>query len=137
MQIYTLITCQYFADSHNVGTFPSDTPGLLTGSAGTAASGNIAVLQLKVDSQQQIIEAKFKAYGSTAIIAACAWVTQWLQGRSLIDAQNIQHTDIMDALQLPAAKAHCALLVKDALQTAIDNSKATANPIGMLLPSPQ
>lgn len=109
----------YFNATKNIGTFPITEKNIATGKAGNITGGDVVQLQIKFNEQGIVDGARFKAYGSAATIAICAWLTEWLEGKNLSQIQELNHTMIMAALELPATKAHCALLVMDALSQTI------------------
>lgn len=116
---YSPIILEHFNQPRNVGFLDPQTHEVGTGRMGTLVSGDVIRLQVKINGQQIIAEAKFKAQASVAIIAACSWVTEWLLGKSLAAAAQLQSSDIVTALNLPPLKIHCALLVADAVNAAI------------------
>lgn len=111
----------YFHRQDHIGCFDKDAPNILTGTAGTPRSGDVVTLSIQIDpTTQTIIDAKFKAHGSVATIAACALATERLKGLSLNDAKTqITATTLLEKLQLPRTKRHTTLLVEDALTHAL------------------
>jgi nitrogen fixation NifU-like protein len=89
---------------------------------GAPACGDVMKLQIKVDNDV-ITDAKFKTYGCGSAIASSSLVTELLKGKTLIEAQNIKNTDIVEELALPPVKIHCSVLAEDAIKAAIINFK--------------
>jgi nitrogen fixation NifU-like protein len=90
---------------------------------GAPACGDVMKLQIKVDAQGIIEDAKFKTYGCGSAIASSSLVTEWLKGKSLDQAGAIKNSDIADELALPPVKIHCSVLAEDAIKAAIDDLK--------------
>jgi nitrogen fixation NifU-like protein len=116
---YSPTVLKHFNNPCNVGWLDPQAQEVGTGKVGTVASGDVIRLQLKIEKRHIIAEAKFKAQAAVAIIAACSWVTEWLLGKSLTTATQLQSSDIVTALNLPPLKIHSALLVVDAVKAAI------------------
>jgi NifU-like protein involved in Fe-S cluster formation len=114
----------YFSQQTHVGRFPQDTPLVLTGTAGTAHTGDMVVLQVKIDAHQHIIDAKFKAHGSVATIAACALAAEMLPGLSLSTAhKHINAQILLKKLDLPQIKLHSTLIVEDTINQIISQTQ--------------
>lgn len=104
----------------NVGTLDKDDPNVGTGLVGAPACGDVMRLQIKVDpATQLIIDAKFKTFGCGSAIAASSLATEWLKGKSLEEAEQIQNSQIVEELCLPPVKIHCSVLAEDAIKSAI------------------
>lgn len=108
-----------FDNPQHIGVYPIDDNDVLTGSAGTLASGDIVQIQLKIINQGVVEDCVFKCYGCPATIAASDWVCGWLKGKTLIQADKLQALDVIAALDISDKKAHCALLVIHALEKAV------------------
>jgi NifU-like protein involved in Fe-S cluster formation len=116
---YNPTILEHFNFPQNVGCLNSKAMEIGTGVAGTRTSGDVIQLQVKISEQQIIVDTKFKAQAAVTIVAACSWITAWLQGKSLLAVAQLQSNDIVAALNLPPVKIHSALLVMDAVKAAI------------------
>jgi nitrogen fixation NifU-like protein len=103
-------------DSNNVGT----------GMVGAPACGDVMRLQIKVDDDGVIEDAKFKTYGCGSAIASSSLLTEWVKGKTLDEAQQIKNTEIVEELELPPVKIHCSVLAEDAIKAAINDLKSKA-----------
>ncbi|MGO3130713.1 MAG: iron-sulfur cluster assembly scaffold protein [Alcaligenes sp.] len=117
--IYSDAVMEHFLHPCHVGVMNSSDADVGTGEAGSHDTGALIRIQLKVSEQGQIQNSCFKAYGCGCTIAAASFATQWLQDRSLEQAAQFSSTDVQQALSLPPVKVHCALLVQEAVQSAI------------------
>ncbi len=90
---------------------------------GAPACGDVMKLQIKVNEQGVIEDAKFKTYGCGSAIASSSLVTEWVKGKTLDEAQQIKNTDIAQELALPPVKIHCSILAEDAIKAAIADYK--------------
>jgi nitrogen fixation NifU-like protein len=106
-----------------VGSFAKDDPTVATGMVGAPACGDVMKLQIKVNEQGIIEDAKFKTYGCGSAIASSSLVTEWVKGKSLDEASQIKNTDIAQELALPPVKIHCSILAEDAIKAAIADYK--------------
>jgi nitrogen fixation NifU-like protein len=95
-----------------------------TGMVGAPACGDVMRLQIKVNDQGVIEDAKFKTYGCGSAIASSSLLTEWVKGRTLEDAAQIKNTDIAEELALPPVKIHCSVLAEDAIKAAINDFKS-------------
>jgi nitrogen fixation protein NifU and related proteins len=102
----------------NVGKFDDNDNSVGTGMVGAPVCGDVMGLQIMVDANGIIEDAKFKAYGCGSAIASSSLLTEWVKGRSLEEATLIKNQDIADELSLPPVKIHCSVLAKDAIQAA-------------------
>ena len=102
-------------------------PNVGTGLVGAPACGDVMKLQIKVNDQGIIEDAKFKTYGCGSAIASSSLVTEWLKGKDLDEAQAIKNSDIATELALPPVKIHCSVLAEDAIKSAIANYKEKNN----------
>jgi nitrogen fixation NifU-like protein len=122
---------KHFENPHNVGGFNENSCDVGTAMVEEPISGDVLKLQIKVNHQGIIAEAKFKAQGGVPIIASGSWLTQWLNGRRLAEAGKIHNTQIAEALALPPVKVHCAVLAEEAVKAAIaDYAVKQANGAG-------
>ena len=94
-----------------------------TGMVGAPACGDVMRLQIRVNNENIIEDAKFKTYGCGSAIASSSLLTEWVKGRSLDTALDIKNTEIAEELSLPPVKIHCSVLAEDAIKTAIGDYK--------------
>ena len=111
----------HYENPRNVGRFSDEDSDIGTGMVGAPACGDVMRLQIKVDDNGIIQDAKFKTYGCGSAIASSSLLTEWVKGRSLEDAESITNTDIAGELALPPVKIHCSVLAEDAIKAAINN----------------
>lgn len=114
----------HYENPRNVGSFDKNDPNVATGMVGAPACGDVMKLQLKIDDNGVIEDAKFKTYGCGSAIASSSLVTEWVKGKSIEDAQKISNTEISEELALPPVKIHCSILAEDAIKAAIEDYKA-------------
>ena len=120
----------HYHNPRNVGTLDPNSSQVGTGMVGSPACGDVIKLQILVDEDGKIKDVKFKAFGCGAAIASSSWVTEWLKGKTLTQAQSIDNAVIANDLALPPIKAHCSVLAKQALFAAIkDYEKKKNNPL--------
>lgn len=117
----------HYENPRNVGSFDKNDPSVGSGMVGAPACGDVMRLQIKVNKEGVIEDAKFKTYGCGSAIASSSLVTEWIKGKTLDDAQTIKNTDIADELALPPVKIHCSILAEDAIKAAIDDYKTKNN----------
>lgn len=120
---YSEKVVDHYENPRNVGSFDQNDPNVGSGMVGAPACGDVMRLQIKVNDDGIIEDAKFKTYGCGSAIASSSLVTEWIKGKSLDEAQAIKNTDIAKELELPPVKIHCSLLAEDAIKAAIDNYK--------------
>ena len=120
---YSKKVIDHYENPRNVGSFAKDDPSIATGMVGAPACGDVMKLQIKVNEQGIIEDAKFKTYGCGSAIASSSLVTEWVKGKSLDEAQQIKNTDIAHELALPPVKIHCSILAEDAIKAAIADYK--------------
>ena len=108
----------------NVGAFDKGDDAIGTGMVGAPACGDVMKLQIKVNEQGLIEDAKFKTYGCGSAIASSSLVTEWVKGKSLDEALSIKNTQIAEELALPPVKIHCSILAEDAIKAAVADYKA-------------
>ena len=117
---YSEKVLDHYENPRNVGVIEDDlTVG--TGMVGAPACGDVMKLQIKVNAEGIIEDAKFKTYGCGSAIASSSLVTEWVKGKSLDEAAEIKNTHIAEELALPPVKIHCSVLAEDAIAAAIDN----------------
>jgi nitrogen fixation NifU-like protein len=109
----------HYENPRNVGSFPKDEEGIGTGMVGAPACGDVMKLQIKVDEDGIIRDARFKTYGCGSAIASSSLVTEWVKGMHIDDASNLKNSQIAEELALPPVKIHCSILAEDAIKAAI------------------
>ena len=113
----------HYENPRNVGKWDPDTDGVGTGMVGAPACGDVMRLQIKVNENGIIEDAKFKTYGCGSAIASSSLLTEWVKGMSLEDATKIKNTELANELALPPVKIHCSVLAEDAIKAAIQDYK--------------
>ena len=111
----------HYENPRNVGKFDEDEDDIGTGMVGAPACGDVMRLQIKVNDDGIIEDARFKTYGCGSAIASSSLLTEWVKGKSLDEAGDIRNTDIADELCLPPVKIHCSVLAEDAIKAAIND----------------
>ena len=111
----------HYENPRNVGSFDKGDEGVGTGMVGAPACGDVMKLQIKVNEQGVIEDARFKTYGCGSAIASSSLVTEWVKGKTLDEAGTIKNTQIAEELALPPVKIHCSILAEDAIKAAIDD----------------
>lgn len=117
----------HYENPRNVGSFDKSDGGVGTGMVGAPACGDVMKLQIKVNEQGIIEDAKFKTYGCGSAIASSSLVTEWVKGKTLDQALDIKNTQIAEELALPPVKIHCSILAEDAIKAAVADYKAKHN----------
>ena len=121
---YSEKVIDHYENPRNVGSFDKNDPSVATGMVGAPACGDVMKLQLKIDEQGIIEDAKFKTYGCGSAIASSSLVTEWVKGKSIDEAGEISNTTIAEELALPPVKIHCSILAEDAIKAAIEDYKS-------------
>ena len=114
----------HYENPRNVGSFEKGDESVGTGMVGAPACGDVMKLQIKVNDQGLIEDAKFKTYGCGSAIASSSLVTEWVKGKTLDEATTIKNTHIAQELSLPPVKIHCSILAEDAIKAAVADYKA-------------
>lgn len=109
----------HYENPRNVGSFDKNDTHIGTGMVGAPACGDVMKLQIKVNEQGVIEDAKFKTYGCGSAIASSSLLTEWVKGKTLEEAGQIKNTQIAEELALPPVKIHCSVLAEDAIKAAI------------------
>jgi nitrogen fixation NifU-like protein len=117
---YSEKVLDHYENPRNVGVIDDDM-SVGTGMVGAPACGDVMKLQIKVNNEGIIEDAKFKTYGCGSAIASSSLVTEWVKGKSLDEAAEIKNTHIAEELALPPVKIHCSVLAEDAIAAAIEN----------------
>lgn len=115
---------EHYENPRNVGSFDKKDPNVGSGMVGAPACGDVMQLQIKVNDEGIIEDAKFKTYGCGSAIASSSLITEWVKGKSLEQAQTIKNSQIAEELELPPVKVHCSILAEDAIKAAIADYKA-------------
>ncbi len=111
----------HYENPRNVGAFDKSDQSVGTGMVGAPACGDVMKLQIKVNEQGVIEDAKFKTYGCGSAIASSSLLTEWVKGKTLEQAGQIKNTQIAEELALPPVKIHCSVLAEDAIKAAISD----------------
>ena len=118
---YSKKVLDHFENPRNVGSLDKNDDSVGTGIVGAPACGDVMKLQIKVNDNGVIEDAKFKTYGCGSAIASSSLVTEWIKGRTLDEAKEIKNKEIADHLALPPVKIHCSVLAEDAIKSAIED----------------
>ena len=113
----------HYENPRNVGRLDKEAEDVGTGMVGAPACGDVMLLQIQVNDDGIIEDAKFKTYGCGSAIASSSLLTEWVKGRSLDEAGSITNSEIADELALPPVKIHCSVLAEDAIKAAIKDYK--------------
>ena len=124
---YSKEVLDHYENPRNVGTLDKTALDVGTGLVGAPACGDVMRLQIKVDENGVIKEARFKTYGCGSAIAASSLATEWLKGMTLEEAKEVKNKDIATHLSLPPVKIHCSVLAEDAIRAAIEDYKDKQN----------
>ena len=114
----------HYENPRNVGSLDKDSSTVGTGMVGAPACGDVMRLQIEVNSEGVIEDARFKTYGCGSAIASSSLLTEWVKGKTLQEATEIKNTDIVEELALPPVKIHCSVLADDAIKAAIADYKS-------------
>ena len=115
---------EHYERPHNVGSLDSGSTRVGTGLVGAPECGDVMKLQIQVDDDNKIIDAKFKTFGCGSAIAASSLATEWIKDKTVDEASMIQNTEIVKELSLPPVKIHCSVLAEDAIKAAIKDYKS-------------
>lgn len=121
---YSEKVLDHYENPRNVGSFDKNDASVGTGMVGAPACGDVMKLQIKVNEQGVIEDARFKTYGCGSAIASSSLVTEWVKGKTLDQAAEIRNTQIAQELALPPVKIHCSILAEDAIKAAVQDYKA-------------
>jgi nitrogen fixation NifU-like protein len=111
----------HYENPRNVGKFDDGEDNIGTGMVGAPACGDVMRLQIQVNDEGVIEDAKFKTYGCGSAIASSSLLTEWVKGKNLDEAASIKNTEIAQELSLPPVKIHCSVLAEDAIKAAVQN----------------
>ena len=124
---YSEKVLDHYENPRNVGKFDADEDGVGTGMVGAPACGDVMKLQIKVDEDGIIRDARFKTYGCGSAIASSLLITEWIKGKTLDEAGSIKNSDIAQELALPPVKIHCSILAEDCVKAAIADYRSKHN----------
>lgn len=116
---YSKKVIEHYNNPRNVGSLDKKADDVGTGVVGAPECGDVMKLQVKVNEQGIIEDAKFKTFGCGSAIASSSLATEWIKGKSIEDALKIKNTDIVNELALPPIKIHCSVLAEDAIKAAV------------------
>ena len=116
---YSKEVLEHFEKPRNIGSLDSRSKSVGTALVGAPECGDVMKLQIEVDENEKIIDAKFKTFGCGSAIASSSLATEWVKGKSIDEANTIQNVDIVEELSLPPVKIHCSVLAEDAIKAAI------------------
>jgi Fe-S cluster assembly scaffold IscU len=117
----------HYNNPRNVGSLPKDQKDVGTALVGAPACGDVMKLQIRVDENDVIVDAKFKTFGCGSAIASSSLATEWLKGKKLSEANEIKNIDIVKELELPPVKIHCSVLAEEAIKEAIKDYQLKQN----------
>jgi Fe-S cluster assembly scaffold IscU len=118
---YSNKVIDHYTNPRNVGTLDKSKSNVGTGLVGAPECGDVMRLQIEVNDENIITDAKFKTFGCGSAIASSSLATEWLKGRNIDDAMTIDNMDIVEELSLPPVKIHCSVLAEDAIKAAIND----------------
>ncbi len=123
---YSEKVLDHYENPRNVGVLDKDAKNVGTGMVGAPACGDVMRLQIQVDNNGVIEEARFKTYGCGSAIASSSLLTEWIKGKTLDEAGQIKNAEIAEELELPPVKIHCSVLAEDAVKAAISDVRSKA-----------
>ena len=118
---YSKEVLEHFEKPRNIGSLDTRSDRGGTALVGAPECGDVMKLQIEVDENEKIIDAKFKTFGCGSAIASSSLATEWIKGKSIDSAYSIQNVDIVEELSLPPVKIHCSVLAEDAIKGAIND----------------
>ena len=124
LMAYSEKVIEHYEKPRNIGSLDSGSQSVGTGLVGAPECGDVMKLQIEVDKNEKIIDAKFKTFGCGSAIASSSLATEWVKGKSIDEANTIQNVDIVEELSLPPVKIHCSVLAEDAIKRAIDDYRS-------------
>ncbi len=116
---YSKKVIEHYERPRNIGSLDSRSKSVGTGLVGAPECGDVMKLQIQVNNENKIIDAKFKTFGCGSAIASSSLATEWIKGKSVVEASSISNTQIVEELSLPPVKIHCSVLAEDAIKAAI------------------
>ena len=124
---YSEKVIEHYENPRNIGSLDSRSNRVGSALVGAPECGDVMKLQIEVDENEKIIDAKFKTFGCGSAIASSSLATEWVKGKSIDEANTIQNVDIVEELSLPPVKIHCSVLAEDAIKGAIDDYRKKNN----------
>ena len=124
---YSKKVLEHYEKPKNIGSLDRGRDDVGTGLVGAPECGDVMKLQIQVDDDNKIIDAKFKTFGCGSAIAASSLATEWIKNKTVDEASMIQNTEIVEELSLPPVKIHCSVLAEDAIKAAIKDYKSKQN----------
>ena len=121
---YSEKVLEHYEKPRNIGSLDTGRDDVGTGLVGAPECGDVMKLQIQVNNDNKIIDAKFKTFGCGSAIASSSLATEWVKGRTIDEASTIQNTEIVKELSLPPVKIHCSVLAEDAIKAAIKDYKS-------------
>ena len=121
---YSEKVIEHYEKPRNIGSLDSRSKSVGTGLVGAPECGDVMKLQIEVDGDNKIIDAKFKTFGCGSAIASSSLATEWIKNKTIDEANTIQNTEIVKELSLPPVKIHCSVLAEDAIKAAIKDYKS-------------
>lgn len=118
---YSEKVIDHYTNPRNVGTLNKENKNVGTGLVGAPECGDVMRLQIEVNDENVITDAKFKTFGCGSAIASSSLATEWLKGKSIDEALAIDNMDLVEELALPPVKIHCSVLAEDAIKSAIND----------------
>ena len=118
---YSEKVMDHYEKPRNIGSLDSGSITVGTGLVGAPECGDVMKLQIQVDNDNKIVDAKFKTFGCGSAIAASSLATEWIKNKTIDEASMIQNTAIVEELSLPPVKIHCSVLAEDAIKAAIND----------------
>lgn len=119
---YSKKLLEHFENPRNVGSFDEDEENVGTGIIGSPACGDVLKFQIKVDPEtDRILDARFKTFGCGSAVASGSLISEWVKGKTLDEALQVQNRDIAAELELPPVKVHCSVMAREAIGAAIDD----------------
>ena len=116
---YSEKVIEHYERPRNIGSLDSRSKSVGTGLVGAPECGDVMKLQIQVDDENRIVDAKFKTFGCGSAIASSSLATEWIKNKTIDEAYTIQNTEIVKELSLPPVKIHCSVLAEDAIKSAI------------------
>jgi len=118
---YSEKVMEHYEKPRNIGSLDSRSNDVGTGLVGAPECGDVMKLQIQVDNENKIVDAKFKTFGCGSAIASSSLATEWIKNKTIDEASTIQNTEIVEELSLPPVKIHCSVLAEDAIKAAIND----------------
>ena len=126
---YSEKVLEHYEKPRNIGSLDKRSNNVGTGLVGAPECGDVMKLQIEVDDDNKIIDAKFKTFGCGSAIAASSLATEWIKNKSIDEAMALNNTQIVEELSLPPVKIHCSVLAEDAIKAAIKDYKSKQSTI--------